>query len=85
MVFQGENPTNIIDSTVNDYYEKNIQAIEHLNMTKYPENVHFIYPKDIFCKNGECYAVLNGMALYFDDDHPSVYGASLLVEPISVF
>jgi hypothetical protein len=40
-----------------------------------PSEVIIIDPKDIFCDEDYCYAVKNNKALYFDDDHLSVYGS----------
>ncbi|MEZ9778853.1 acyltransferase family protein [Vibrio sp. 10N.261.54.A5] len=72
----------LIDNNLSDYDIRNQLAVSHFNSTTYPSNVHFIYPRDIFCKKAGCYAVMKGKSLYFDDDHPSVFGAELLVASI---
>lgn len=49
-------------------------------------NLHRIYPTDFLCNGafgqGRCGAVLNGVPLYYDDDHLSNAGASLLAADI---
>ena len=56
--------------------------ISHFNDSSYPDNVHLINTENVFCDKNYCYAVKDGVPLYFDDDHPSILGASKLVETI---
>ncbi|MCB4438385.1 hypothetical protein LHL20_19320 [Alteromonas sp. McT4-15] len=46
------------------------------------ENVVFIEPAKQFCGNDYCFSVKNERSLYFDDDHPSLFGASQIVKSI---
>lgn len=46
-----------------------------------PDNVKLIDPSDIFCDRDNCYAVREGVPLYFDDDHPSLDAARLMLAP----
>jgi len=41
-------------------------------------NVDVIDVKDLFCDSNYCYGTKDGKALYFDDDHLSIYGSDLL-------
>ena len=64
------------------YEERNKHIINHFDNSNYPANVHFVRPQDDFCDEQNCYAVKNGVPLYFDGDHPSISGAARLVELI---
>lgn len=79
---KGISLVNLTGTSVNWYEQRNQVIIKHFNNAKYPKNVHLLNPKDIFCDNKNCFAVKNGIPLYFDNDHPSLIGATKLVEMI---
>lgn len=64
------------------YKERNKYIINHFDNSIYPKNVHLLKSSNVFCDEQNCYAVKNGVPLYFDDDHPSILGATKLVELI---
>ena len=66
------------------YLERNQFVINHFDNSDYPNNVHLIKSQDVFCDNEFCYAVKDGIPLYFDDDHPSVLGAKMLVDAMNI-
>ena len=72
----------ITSTDINWYYERNKYIINHFNSAEFPSNVHFLNPADAFCNSEKCFAVRNGIPLYFDDNHPSVLGAIKLVKLI---
>jgi hypothetical protein len=41
--------------------------------------VHFIDPAEYICDENYCWAIKGGIPIYFDDDHLTVFGASLIV------
>ncbi len=41
------------------------------------DNVYVSDPMPVFCDEDTCYAVRDGVSLYFDDDHPSVAASTL--------
>lgn len=43
-----------------------------------------IDPADVFCNDKLCYAVKDNRALYFDDNHMSLFGASLIVDKLII-
>ena len=45
-----------------------------------PEDVIVVDPTSLFCDSDWCYASNSDGFLYFDDDHSSVYGATIIVE-----
>ena len=72
-----------INGTSHDYYlRRNDYILNFFKMNKFPENVIIIDPSKSFCDLKTCYAMLKGIPLYFDDDHPSIKGAELLIRPI---
>ena len=46
------------------------------------DEVTIINPSDLFCDENSCYVVRDGVALYFDNHHMSVAGASLVAEEV---
>ncbi len=73
---------NILGTDVAWYEERNKYIINHFDNSNYPENVYLLKPQDVFCDENNCYAVKDGIPLYFDSHHPSIVGAAKLVELI---
>lgn len=73
---------NIVGSNKIWYNQRNEYIINHLKSSIYPDNVHLLNPSDIFCDDINCYAVKDGVPLYFDSHHISVLGAAKLVDLI---
>lgn len=80
----GNMPDNIIGTSREWYQARNQYMIEHFDNASYPSNVHLLKPQNTFCDNLHCYAVKDGEPLYFDDDHPSIIGATKLIESIPI-
>ncbi len=64
------------------YYRRNEFIIRKLDSLPYSEHLHAIKPVEIICDENFCPAVKGGNALYFDDDHLSVAGSTLLIRSI---
>lgn len=47
-----------------------------------PKDITVVDPADAFCDTKNCYAIRNNTSLYFDDNHMSVAGASMVAEKI---
>jgi peptidoglycan/LPS O-acetylase OafA/YrhL len=47
-----------------------------------PKNTNVINPKDLFCDDVSCHVIKLSEALYFDDDHLSISGASIIARHI---
>ncbi|UJF17139.1 acyltransferase [Vibrio sp. SS-MA-C1-2] len=74
-----------LDGTSKAWYEeRNRFMVDHFDNATYPENVHFIKPQDIFCQADKCFAMKDGIPLYFDDNHLSIYGAEALVNEMNI-
>jgi hypothetical protein len=73
---------NIYGTDLSWYRERNKYFIHHFDNANYPKNVHLLRPQDVFCDEKKCFAVRNGIPLYFDDNHPSILGAAELVNLI---
>lgn len=74
--------TNLKGTETGWYLRRNEVIRNHFDNAQYPQNVVFVKPQDFFCSKDFCHASKDGRALYFDDDHLSVYGASRLVQDI---
>jgi peptidoglycan/LPS O-acetylase OafA/YrhL len=47
-----------------------------------PPEVRVIDPSNLFCDKRICFATKNGVALYFDDHHPSLSGARMVAQSV---
>ena len=66
------------------FIERNKYAYYALDLVSSPKEIIRIYPSNIFCEkeSGFCKTVLDGKSLYYDDDHLSNFGASLVIQDI---
>jgi hypothetical protein len=80
----GSSSINIVGENLNRYQQRNELIIQHFDSSSYPENVHLLKSKDVFCDEKNCFAVRDGSPLYFDDNHPSIIGANLLVDLVDI-
>lgn len=72
-----------IKGTSHDYYlRRNDYILDFFDTEVFSENVMIVRTADLFCDTQTCFAMLKGVPLYFDDDHPSIKGAELLIQPI---
>lgn len=79
-VFDDTPMVNLTAATSLSYYRKRHAFIlSKLDSLPYSENLIAIRPTQIFCDDQYCKAAMQGQALYFDDDHPSLSGARLLM------
>ncbi|GLQ30279.1 hypothetical protein GCM10007876_07570 [Litoribrevibacter albus] len=70
----------ISGTSVEYYMKRNALVREYLLGGDFPSNVHFVDPRDTYCDTLNCFSFKNNVALYFDDDHPSLSGARLIVD-----
>ena len=63
--------------------KRNKYAYSALDLVSQPKEIIRVYPSSVFCDevttSGYCKTIHNGKSLYYDDDHLSNYGASLLI------
>lgn len=64
---------------VEEYEKRNALFYKLTESIKSKCDVNIISVKDNFCDGSYCYGDINGRPVYFDDDHLSEYGASLLI------
>jgi hypothetical protein len=79
---QGNDVKNIKGTSKNYYYKRNDLILNHFKNIKYPINVIFIDPAKFNCDESNCWAVKEGVPLYFDDDHLSILGAATIANAI---
>ena len=71
--------------TTHEYYlKRNKTIIGELDKLTGAENVQAIKPYDLLCSRGYCPAIYQDKALYFDDDHLSIIGASTLLSKSTI-
>ncbi|MBT1064840.1 acyltransferase [Bowmanella sp. Y26] len=68
--------------TLEEHQHKNVILLEKMNSLPFSERLIAIDPSEIFCDAIYCSAAMNGNVLYFDDNHPSLYAASLIARKI---
>lgn len=77
--------TSSIISVPRTYYDARTENIRQhlvaLAMTQ--DRVEVFDPTPVFCDAENCYAMRDGVPLYFDDDHPSVTGADLVAAGVA--
>lgn len=73
---------NVIGTSLQWYEERNQYIINHFNNAIFPNNVHLLNLKDVFCDQRNCFAVRDSIPLYIDSNHPSILGANRLIELI---
>ena len=54
------------------------KAFVDSHLSELPSSVRVVDPTDLFCDSDNCYAVRNQQTLYYDGDHLSVIGASIV-------
>lgn len=64
------------------YKKRHSFILNKLDSLKYDNQVIAIKPSDALCTKTHCKTVLNNQALYFDDDHLSIYGASKILDQL---
>lgn len=85
LTITGDEPSlDLTNSVSTDFYQtENRNILSKLDELVLQERVYSINPLNVYCNNKHCPAVLNDNALYYDDDHLSLYGASLLIDYLS--
>ncbi len=80
-VFAQQSWLDLEKTITSDYYmNRNKFIINKLNSLHYDKSLHAIKPFSILCTSQYCPAISDGEALYFDDNHLSVVGASKLIK-----
>jgi hypothetical protein len=64
--------------TISDWHK--IYNAGPILKSELPKDVLVVNPEDYFCDADRCLVANNGKAYYFDDDHMSVAGATIVAE-----
>ena len=84
-IFNNEPLVNLQETTSQQYYlERNAYILEKLDSLPQHANLIAIKPFDALCRSNHCPAAIDGQALYFDDNHLSLIGATRLLEMSSI-
>lgn len=86
LVFSNDLKNNDINKTygtnLKKYYERNSDILEWFSLREFPNNYYLIDPKQFLCNEKDCFIVNRNKLLYYDDDHLSLNGTSLLAKMI---
>jgi len=80
----GETGSHLV-SVPRSYYDNRSSSVrERLAMIAATDpEIELLDPVESFCNLDDCFAVRNGKSYYFDDDHPSIYGATRIVQQLT--
>tara|TARA_B100000902_G_scaffold391866_1_gene443232 strand:- start:52 stop:1950 length:1899 start_codon:yes stop_codon:yes gene_type:complete len=79
MAFLNNNESDKIKGVTRSWWkQRNSFVLERINQI--PKNIEVINIEDAFCDDLYCYGNNSDGYFYFDDDHVSIHGASLIVE-----
>ncbi|WP_426322371.1 acyltransferase family protein [Pseudoduganella sp. R-43] len=80
LIRQADDPRTV-DGVTTDWWRRRSAFVEQ-RLGELPAGVRILRPETLFCDAARCYAVKDGKALYFDDDHMSSYGAGLVAQQV---
>lgn len=79
-IFNDSSAHNLDRITSQDFYlARHAYMLEKLDSLTYGNKLHAIKPLETLCVNGDCPAVIDDEALYFDDNHLSLAGARKVI------
>jgi hypothetical protein len=82
LIINSKTDNNYIAGVSIEWWKKRNQFVTD-NISLINKKVKIINPADKFCDSTNCYAVINGKSLYWDDNHMSVYGARIIVNTVN--
>ncbi|WP_308910237.1 acyltransferase family protein [Pseudokordiimonas caeni] len=72
----------LLGSSYSYYKERNEFVLKKFRETVWPSNVVLFDPTSSFCDRQTCWAIRNGVPMYFDSNHPSLDAARTLAEKL---
>lgn len=81
-IFHSKPSENLPQTSIEEYDEKSTYVIDNLNKIQVNTGFISVKPKDIFCDQKACYATSKQEILYYDENHLSLSGATLLSKAI---
>jgi peptidoglycan/LPS O-acetylase OafA/YrhL len=81
----GRDLNEIIAPSMDEYFHRNQKALAILNKLKEEQGIQIVDPWTVLCVENKCRVTIDGLPLYKDDDHLSLFGAELvsnIFEPI---
>jgi peptidoglycan/LPS O-acetylase OafA/YrhL len=80
-LFSGQYHLPLDNTTPLSFYQnRNKFILQQLDTMPHNPGLLRVSPLPVFCNSEYCSAVKGNKSLYFDDDHPSLYGAGLLAD-----
>lgn len=81
LIFNDKNPVENLIGVDRRWWKHRVEFVMS-RLGEVPGKVSIINPADYFCDAQKCLATMNGTSLYFDDDHMSVAGATIIAKQI---
>ena len=78
-LFLSDNANEDISTSLQVYNQRVTILLPFYETLEALDNVTLLDVSELFCGGSRCKASLNGVPLYYDNNHPSVFGAELLV------
>lgn len=76
--------TQILPPSEDAYFDRQKFVMAILARLERDEGVQVVYPHEVLCRDGRCAVALNGIPLYRDEHHLSVFGARQLTPLFSM-
>ena len=74
-----DNHENIYGTPLDFYKKRTKETLQNLSVLAQMPNVSRLIVQNAICEQEQCQAIIGGKALYFDDNHLSLYGAQIVV------
>lgn len=72
----------VFDLPRSEFERANVDVLTALRDFQTVPGVQVIYPHDALCDRSQCHAMMNGMPLYYDNNHLSRHGSALIAPMI---
>jgi len=74
----GRDVNQLIAPSLEEYFARNQKTFAILKSFEEEYGIQIIEPWKVLCTNGKCRIAINGIPLYNDDDHLSIFGSELI-------
>ena len=80
LIREADDPRTVAGVTADWWHRRSAYVEQRLG--ELPAAVRILQPESLFCDATRCFAVKDAKALYFDDDHMSIYGAGIVAHSL---
>ncbi|MCP5185190.1 MAG: acyltransferase [Pseudomonadales bacterium] len=80
LIFHARDPRTV-KGVSRDWWTQRTAFVDQ-RISQIPDGILIVNPADRFCDQRQCYAVIDGDPLYFDNHHPSLLGAGRIAQEV---